>query len=218
MGRAARLADESFLKDLTAGELERMCKVERDARNRQKLQVACHYKLGKTVAEAAEAACTEYENARRWIADMRKRGSAAIPRRKSTGRRRKLTRDQYRRLALDVYKGPRKCGYKANVWSYALIHRHAMEKFGVDISYTALVDNMHELRLVIKPKAGTSERFYYGQTDTPGRIGLPTASRARAGRKEAIAPEMLGKIPAQLLRSDLPVEYLANLPELLQKR
>ena len=94
MGRKARLVDESLLGDLTADKLKHMCKAEKDARNCQKLQVAYHYKSGKTVAEAAEAACTGYENARRWIADMRRRGPAAIPHRKSTGRPRKLTRDR----------------------------------------------------------------------------------------------------------------------------
>ena len=150
VGRKARLVDESFLSDLAADKLKQMYKAEKDARSCQKLQVAYHYKSGKTVAEAAEAACTEYENARRWIADMRKRGPAAIPHGKSTGRPRMLTRDQYARLVIDVHKGPQKCGYKVNVWSFTLLHRHAQKKFDVKIAYRTFVDNMHELGLVIK--------------------------------------------------------------------
>lgn len=429
VGRKARLADESFLKDLSADELRQMYKEEKDPRNRQKLQVAYHYKSGKTVAAAAEAACTEYENARRWIADMRRRGRAAIPHRKSPGRLRKLTRAQYRILVLDVHKGPRKCGYKTNTWSFALVYRHAKKKFKVDMAYSTFVHNMHELGLVvksprtshpdeatpeeraefqretrkkllkyarkghlvlfldeaflqsyknaqrtvgikgdkttvptsverallplmgvlgdgfyyfmeidrantatlkrftsraielfgpiqyikdhakyhksdsfeeyaeanwrylerhftrpytpndnsiegqwkkakeaisnvslrsrnhmsetlgdavragevqpvdifeyakvrsrrlsprearaIKSKIGKGEHFYYVQTDPPGRIRLPTADELRTKREEAIAPEMLDKIPAILLKSDLPVKYLANLPKLLQKK
>ena len=69
----------------------------------------------------------------------------------------------------------------------------------------------------IKSKIGEGEHFYYERTDPPGRIRLPTADELRAKREAAIDPEMLDKIPARLLRSDLPVKYLANLPELLQK-
>lgn len=140
-GRKARLVDESFPGDLAAGKLKQMFKAEKGARNRQKLQVACHYKSGKADADAAESACTEHENARRRIAGMRKRGSAAIPHDKPTGRPRKPTRGQCARLAIDVRRGPQKCGYKASAWSLALFHRHARERFGAGIACRTFVDN-----------------------------------------------------------------------------
>ena len=184
VGRKARLADESFLSGLTAGKLKQMFKAEKSARNRQKLQVAYHYKSGRTVAEAAEAACTEYENARRWIVDMRRRGSAAIPHRKSTGRPRKLSRDLYARLAIDVRKGPQRCGYKANAWSFALLHRHAQEKLGAEIAYRTFVDNMHELRLVIKPPR-MSRPTRHPPRSVPSSSGRRAQEGARVRRRGA---------------------------------
>ena len=150
MGRPPKLADESFLPDLSIDKIKEMYKAEKDCRDGQKMLVAYHYKSGKSIKEAAEAACADPETARRWIADMRKRGEAALRHRKAPGPARILTRDQYIRLVRDVHRGPRACGFKTNTWSYALVHKYVLEKFGVDISYRAFVRNMHELRVVVK--------------------------------------------------------------------
>ena len=85
MGRHARLADESFLPDMTPNEIRQKYLEEMDVRNGRKMLLAYHYKSGKTLREAAEITCMEYETARRWIAAMRKKGSAAIPYRKAPG-------------------------------------------------------------------------------------------------------------------------------------
>ena len=172
MGRHARLADESFLPDMTPDEIRQKYLEERDVRNGRKLLLAYHYKSGKTLREAAEITCTEYETARRWIAAMRKKGSAAIPHRKSPGAPRILTRDQRIRLVRDVHRGPRACGFKTNTWSYRLIHKHVVNKFGVKIAYRTLVNNLHELNVVIKsprtahPNEATPEERANFQRDT----------------------------------------------------
>lgn len=150
MGRPAKLADTSFLPGTTSGEIREMYNAEKDGRDKQKMLVAYHFKSGMSIKEAAKATCTDPETARRWIADMWKRGEAAIRHRKAPGPARILTRDQYIRLVRDVHRGPRACGFKTNTWSYALIHKYALKKFGVEISYRAIVNNMHELRVVVK--------------------------------------------------------------------
>ena len=144
------LANESFLPGLSSAEIGEMHDAEKDVRDRQKMLVAYHYKSGKSIKEAAEAAHTNRENARRWIADMRKRGEAALRHRRAPGAARILTRDQYIQLVRDVHRGPRACGFKTNTWSYALVHMYVLEKFGVVIAYRTVVDNMHELRVVVK--------------------------------------------------------------------
>ena len=155
MGGQPKLADASFLPGLTSDEIGEMHKAEKDCRDKQKMLVAYHYKSGKSIKEAAEAANTNRETARRWIADIRKRGEAALRHRRAPGAARILTRDQYIRLVRDVHRGPRACGFKTNTWSYALVHKYVLEKFGVDIAYRTIVDNMHELRVVVKsPRTG----------------------------------------------------------------
>lgn len=166
VGWNARLAGESFLDGLVAGKLRRVCRAEEDHRNRQKLQVAYHYESGKTVTGAA---CTGRETACEWLADIRKRGSATIPHHKSTAAPEAYERP-VRPLVLDMQKGPRKCGYKANAWPFAL-HGHAMRKFGAEIAYRTFVDNMHELNLVTRPPGRL-----------PPRRGIPRgAHRVQAG-------------------------------------
>ena len=150
MGRPPKLADESFLPGLSIEEIEEMYKAEKDSRDRQKMLVAYNFKSGMSIKEAARVTCTDPETARRWIADMWKKGEVALRHRKAQGAARILTRDQYIQLVRDVHRGPRACGFKANTWSYALVHRYALKKFGVKISYRAFVHNMHELRVVVK--------------------------------------------------------------------
>ncbi len=150
MGRPPKLADESFLPGLSIEEIEEMYKAEKDSRDRQKMLVAYNFKSGMSIKEAARVTCTDPETARRWIADMWKKGEVALRHRKAPGAARILTRDQYIQLVRDVHRGPRACGFKTNTWSYALVHRHALKKFGVKISYRAFVHNMHELRVVVK--------------------------------------------------------------------
>ena len=150
MGRQPKHADDSFLPGMKVEEIKDLYDAEQDKRNAQKLQVAYHYKSGKSVREAADAACTNYENARRWILGMRQNGPDALRHRKPPGAARMLTRDERVRLVLDVHKGPRACGFETNVWTYALIHRHVRKKFKVEIGYRAVVYLLHKLRIVIK--------------------------------------------------------------------
>lgn len=231
MGRQPRLADESFLPGMTRGEIKKKRDAEKDRRDAQKLQVAYLYKSGRTVKEAADAARTHYENARRWIADMYRRGPDALPHRKSPGAPRILTRDQYIRLAMDVYRGPRACGYETDVWSYVLIHEHAKKKFKVEIGYSSLVDNLHELRIVIEPtQAARRGKAYAGKRSglrapTRGAIlvctgggGRPPARGAGAKGGGKLTAEMRRRLPRRLANSGLPAEYLADPPEILLKR
>lgn len=150
MGRQPKRADGSFLPGMTPDEIRDLYDAEPNKRNAQKIQVAYHYKSGKTVSEAADAACTNYENARRWIGDICKRGPDALRHRKPPGAAKTLTRDQRVQLVLDVHRGPRACGYETNVWTYVLIHKHVRKKFKVEIGYRAVVYLLKKLRIVIK--------------------------------------------------------------------
>ena len=180
MGRPPKLADESFLPGLSSGEIGEMYKVEKDGRDMQKILVAYHYKSGKSIKEAAEATCTDPETTRRWITGMLKRGEAAIRHGKAPGPARILTRDEYARLVRDVRRGPRACGFKVDTWSYALVHKHAVKKFGVKIGYGAIVDNMHKLGVEIKPQGDSQAR----RASTKGR-----AKSRRTTRKKAVVAE-----------------------------
>lgn len=176
MGRRPRLADESFLPELSLDDLKKMYDAEENKRDAQKILVAYHYKAGKTIQEAADAACTEYMNAWRWTGEMYKRGPDALSHRKPPGAARWLTRDEYIQIVIDVYEGPRACGFKTNVWTYILIHKHVCKKFKVEIGYRALVRNLHELRIVIKaprtshPDAASPEERAEFQRETRKKI------------------------------------------------
>ena len=77
--------------------------------------VAYNFKSGMSIKEAARVTCTDPETARRWIADMWKKGEVALRHRKAPGAARILTRDQYIQLGrTGRAQGPRACGFKAN--------------------------------------------------------------------------------------------------------
>ena len=181
MGRKPRLADESFMFDMTVDEAKRRYH-EADKKDARKWQAVYLYMEGKSIKEIAGILDTHYENVRRWMEHARRGGAKAVPRRKPTGAPRILTRDQYIRLVIDVYNGPRKCGYKTDTWSYTLIHAYAKKKFGVEISYDTIVVNMHELGFVLKsprtshPEAASPEERAEFQRRTRDAI-LPLARR-----------------------------------------
>ena len=231
MGRRPRLADESFLPGMTRGEIKKRYDAEKDERDALRLLVAYHYKCGRSIKEAADAAGTRNRNARRWIAAMYKRGPDALARRKSQGAPGWLTGDQYIQVVMDVFRGPRACGYKADEWSYVLIHKHVCKKFKTGIGYGALLRNLHQLRIVIKTtrparsgmaprgaRPGLRRGARGAILDCTGRTGRPPAGGARAkGRGRALTAEMRGRLPPRLARSGLPDEYLADPPKLLLK-
>ena len=231
MGRQPRLADGSFLPGLTLGGIKRMRDAEGSKRNAMKMQVAYLYKSGRTVREAADAAGTGYMNAWRWIGEMYERGPDALSHRRPPGAARWLTRDEYIQIAIDVYRGPRACGYETDAWSYVLVHKHVCKKFKVEIGYRALVRNLHELRIVIKPtQAGRHGRAPAGKRaglrrEARGAIlvctgnggGRPPARGAGAKGKGAPDPEIRSGLPRRLANSGLPAEYLADPPEILLK-
>ena len=225
MGRQPGLADETFLPELTLDEIREMYDAEEDKRDAQKLLVAYHYKAGKPIKEAAGAACTGHMNAWRWTEDMYRRGPDALSHRQAPGAARWLTRDEYIRMVIDVCRGPRACGFKADAWSYVLIHKHVCKKYKVKIGYRALVHNLHELRIVIKapktPHPGEASRKGRAElrreTGPPGRIRLPAACEPKGGREAALTPEMRDRLPPRLANSGLPDAYLADPPEILLK-
>lgn len=224
MGRRPKHADGSFLPGMALGEIKDLLDAEPNKRNAQKMLVAYHYKSGKSLGAAAAAACTSYENARRWVGDMRRRGPDALRHRKPPGAARILTRDERVRLVVDAYRGPRACGFKTDAWTHVLIHRHVQKKFNVKIGYRAVVYLVHKLRIVIAPPrpARPQEASRKGRAgprqEAPGPP-LVCAGRGRPlkAEKRALAPEMRGRLPPRLASSGLPYEYLANPPELLLK-
>lgn len=181
MGRKPKLADDTFMPDMTVDEAKQRYH-EADKKDAKRWQAIYLYMEGREIKEIAGIVDTHRENVRRWIAHAREGGAKAVPRRKPTGAPRILTRDQYIRLAIDVYNGPRKCGYKTDVWSYTLIHDHAKKKFGAEISYETIVGNMHELGFAIKsprtshPEAASPEERAEFQRRTRAAI-LPLARR-----------------------------------------
>ena len=209
---------------MTVGEARRRYR-KADKKDARKWQAVYLYMEGRPIREIAGILDTHYENVRRWLAHARKGGEKAVPRRKPTGAPRILTRDQCIRLAIDVYKGPRKCGYKADTWSYTLIHAHAQKKFGVEISYGAIVANMHELGFVLRPprtprpEAASPDGRAGFQRRTRDAIiplaGLPDAGGAGPRGREDLTPEMRDRIPRRLANSNLPYSYLANPPRIL---
>ena len=211
---------------MTVGEARRRYR-EADRKDARKWKAVYLYMEGRPIKEIAGTLDTHYENVRRWLAHARKGGAKAVPRRKPTGAPRILTRDQRIRLVIDVYNGPRKCGYKTDTWSYTLIHAHAKKKFGVEISYDTIVVNMHELGFVLKsPRTSRPEAAPPGERAgfrrrTSGAIlplaGHPDAGGAGPKGREDLTPEMRDRIPRRLANSNLPYSYLANPPRILLK-
>ena len=172
-------------------------------------------------------------NAWRWIGDMYERGPDALSHRRPPGAARWLARDECIQIDIDAYRGPRACGYGTDAWSYVLINKHVCKKYRVEIGYSALVRNLHEMRIVIEStQAGRRGKAHQGKRAGPrhktggailvctGSGRRPPARRAGAGAKGkgAPAPEISGRLPRLLANSGLPAGYLADPPEILLKR
>ena len=112
MGRKPRLAEESFMFDMTVDEARRRYH-EADKKDVRKWQAVYLYMEGKPIREIAGILDTHYENVLRWLR-THARGREGGPTPQAHGRPRILTRDQYIRLAIDVHNGPRKCGHKTD--------------------------------------------------------------------------------------------------------
>lgn len=76
---------------------------------------------------------------------MHKGGLGAAPPRKIPGRPRKIPLDIRRKLLVDIRRGPRASGSKANVWTYRSIHRHLREKYGLDVAYSTTAKTLNEM-------------------------------------------------------------------------
>ena len=177
MGRRPVVPEgDDFLPGVSPDDIRRLMKKEKDPKNYKKYLVAYNRKAGRTINEIAEITGEPYENIRRWVVAAGREGLAGIPRRIARGADRKLTRRQRVALARDVHAGPRKHGYKTDVWTYRDLWLHAMKRFGVKMGYSTAVRNFHEMKIVIKvprprhPKAASEEERAEFQRNTRKEI------------------------------------------------
>lgn len=177
MGRRSRIpSGDAFLPGTSAGELKALSRKENDARNAKRYTAAHHRKMGKSVNYIAEAVCEEYETVRLWLARCHREGVSGIPRRKSTGRNRLLSREQRIEVVKDVHKGPREAGYESDVWTYKDIWMHIKKKYGVDMTYASAVHNLHEMGVTLKvprpqhPRAASEEERAEFQRETRKKV------------------------------------------------
>ena len=177
MGRKSVVPEgDDFLPGVSLGDIKLLMDKEEDPRNFKRYLVAYNRKAGKTLVEIAEFTGEPYENVRRWVATMGRNGLAGIPRRMAKGAKRRLTRRQRVALVKAVHMGPRKCGYKTDVWSYKGLWHYAQKKYGVEMSYPTAVRNFHEMGIVLKtprprhPKAASEKERAEFQRRTRAEI------------------------------------------------
>ena len=165
MGRKGSVpAGEGFLLGTSAGELARLARKETDGKTARKYVAAYHRKAGKSFSEIAEMDLDTYVVVRNWLVAMHKGGLEAAPRRKSPGRRRTIPLAVRHSLIIDVHRGPQASGYKTNVWTFRLLHRHLKDKYGLDIAYSTAAKYFNQMGVCLKvprpanPRAASPEK------------------------------------------------------------
>ena len=177
MGRKGSVpAGEGFLPGTSAGELARLARKEMDGKTARKYVAAYHRKAGKSFNEIAEIVLDTYVAVRNWLVAMHKGGLEAAPRRKSPGRRRTIPLAVRHSLIIDVHRGPQASGYKANAWTFRLLHQHLKDKYGLDIAYSTAAKYFNDMGVRLKvprpahPQAASPEKRLAFQKESRKKI------------------------------------------------
>ena len=164
MGRKGSTpAGEEFMPGTSAKELKDLAKREMDALTAKKYTAAYHRKRGLSFKAIGAILLASYHAVRGWLTAMHKGGLEAAPRRKSPGRRRSIPLDIRQDLVIDIHRGPQASGYKANVWTFKLLHDHLGKKYGVRLAYSTAAKNFKEMGIRLKiprpanPRAASPE-------------------------------------------------------------
>ena len=146
MGRKGSIpVGKGFMPGTSAEALNRLARREKDALTAKRYTAAYHRKKGSSFKEISGIVRASYHSVRTWLVAMHKGGLEAAPRRKSPGRRRSIPLDVRHALAADVDRGPRASGYKADAWTFRLLHYHLGKKYGVVVAYSTAAKNFNEM-------------------------------------------------------------------------
>lgn len=177
MGRKGSIpVGKGFMPGTSAHKLKRLANKEMDALTAKRYMAAYHRKKGRSFNEIAGMVLASYDAVRDWLVKMHKGGLKAAPRGKSPGRRRSIPLEIRWELIMDVFMGPQAAGYKANVWTFKLLHDHLEKKYKVKIAYSTAAKNFKEMGIRLKvprpahPKAASLEERLAFQAEARARI------------------------------------------------
>jgi transposase len=86
---------------------------------------------GRKIGEVAQIVAASESSVRRWHRAVKKGGLEALEAKPHPGRRPRLNAKQKRRLVKILLAGPRKAGYRTDLWTCPRVAEVIAEKFGV---------------------------------------------------------------------------------------
>ena len=147
--RKLSLGSANWIRELIQASVQRSCE------QRLLLRLCCVLLIaeGRSCYEVARWFGEDPRTVERWVHALHEHGIEGLREHHAGGRPTRLGSEQVRRLALDLQKPPRLCGYPEPRWSGKRVAAHLEGRYGIKLSARQCQRVMRRLSAAGPPRA-----------------------------------------------------------------